>query len=123
MQHIILLHGAIGAKDQLAPLVNELSSDFRVHYFSFTGHGGEPMPEEDFSIELFAKQLLNYLDTSKLEQAHLFGYSMGGYVAMYFARQYPERVIRLITLATKFEWNESIAAREVKMLDPMKLEE
>jgi pimeloyl-ACP methyl ester carboxylesterase len=123
MQHIVLLHGAIGAKDQLVPLANELSAEFHVHYFSFAGHGGEPMPPEGFSIELFAKQLLDYLDANKLSQVHLFGYSMGGYVAMYLAKHYPERVIKLVTIATKFQWDESIAAREVKMLDPQKLEE
>jgi pimeloyl-ACP methyl ester carboxylesterase len=43
---------------------------------------------------------------------------MGGYVAMYFAATFPGRVNKIITLGTKFLWDEAIAAEEVKMLDP-----
>lgn len=43
---------------------------------------------------------------------------MGGYVALYLAHQFPEVVVKVITLATKFYWNEDIASREIKMLDP-----
>lgn len=47
---------------------------------------------------------------------------MGGYVAMYLAKFYPHRVKKIITLATKFNWNENIAAKEVNMLDPEVIE-
>ena len=58
MQHLILLHGAIGAKDQLQVLADELSNEFIVHNLGFIGHGGEPLPREAFSIELFANVIL-----------------------------------------------------------------
>lgn len=47
---------------------------------------------------------------------------MGGYVAMYLAKYHPERVNKIITLATKFNWNETIAANETKMLNAGKIE-
>src|ERR1700746_915470 len=64
MQTILLLHGAIGAKDQLEPLEEKLKTNFIVHTLSFSGHGGEPMPEI-FSIEHFAKDVLKYLERNK----------------------------------------------------------
>jgi esterase/lipase len=123
MQHILLLHGAIGAKDQLKPLADELASGYTIHLLNFAGHGGEQMPEAEFSISLFTQQVLDYLDNRNIERVCLFGYSMGGYVAMHLASLYPGRISKLITLATKFHWDEQISAREVKMLDPVKIEE
>ena len=118
MQHILLLHGAIGAKDQLQPLANALQENFIVHTLDFTGHGGTAIPGEGFSINLFAAQVLGHLDEHNIEQANIFGYSMGGYVAMYLAKHYPQKIKKLVTLATKFYWDETVAAKEVKMLDP-----
>jgi pimeloyl-ACP methyl ester carboxylesterase len=120
MQHLLLLHGAIGAKDQMLPLGESLANDFYVHRINFTGHGGEALPDAAWSIELFAQQVLNYLDSyvPAGEPVYLFGYSMGGYVGMYLNRHYPDKLLKTVTLATKFHWDEAGAAREVKMLDP-----
>lgn len=123
MQHLLLLHGAIGAKDQLEPLANELTKDFTVHTLNFTGHGGNAIPQEPFSMEMFANDVFRYLDDQKILTVNIFGYSMGGYAGMYLARHHAEKINKLITLATKFEWNAEIAAREIKMLDAVKIEE
>jgi len=88
MQHVLLLHGAIGAKDQLQPLAEKLKNDFTVHSLSFSGHGAETMPGI-FSIETFAQDVLNYLQKNDLKQVSVFGYSMGGYVALYLAKHHP----------------------------------
>jgi pimeloyl-ACP methyl ester carboxylesterase len=51
------------------------------------------------------------MQQNQLENAAIFGYSMGGYAGMYLAKYFPERVSKLLTLATKFYWDEKIAAR------------
>lgn len=122
MQHILLLHGAIGAKEQLMPLADKLKSSYIVHTLNFSGHGGKPMPTH-FSIEVFANDVLNYLDKNKIDKINIFGYSMGGYVAMYLAKNQPTRINKIMTLATKFDWTEEIAEKEIKMLNPEKIKE
>jgi pimeloyl-ACP methyl ester carboxylesterase len=117
MQHLLLLHGAAGAKEQLAPLANVLNKEFTVHLVNFSGHGGRPMPVSRFSMELFAEDVFNYMQENNIGCADFFGYSMGGYVAMYLAKHHPEKINRIITLATKFYWDEATAAKEIKMLD------
>ncbi|MGN6416808.1 MAG: alpha/beta fold hydrolase [Pseudobacter sp.] len=117
MQPIILLHGAIGAAAQLKPLASLLGSSYSVHAIDFSGHGGEPMPAEAFSMELFARQVIEYMDRHQLQSPEIFGYSMGGYVGTYIARHYPGRISRLITLATKFYWDETIAAKQQRSFD------
>jgi pimeloyl-ACP methyl ester carboxylesterase len=101
-------------------LAESLQPDFIIHNLNFSGHGGEAVPDEPFSIALFAAQVLQYLNLHIPADAavHLFGYSMGGYVGMYINRHYPGRITKTITLATKFHWDAAIAAREVQMLHP-----
>ena len=57
------------------------------------------------------------MESRGLAAIPVFGYSMGGYVAMYLARHYPGKISRLVTLATKYHWDAATAARETKMLD------
>jgi pimeloyl-ACP methyl ester carboxylesterase len=48
---------------------------------------------------------------------------MGGYVAMYLAKHHPQKIKKIITLATKFTWDKTIAEKEIKMLNAEKIEE
>lgn len=117
MKHIILLHGAIGAADQLEPLANALEQkQFKAHCFSFSGHGNVPFGEL-FGIEQFASELEQFIKEHELEKPAVFGYSMGGYVALYLAKIRPELLGTIITLGTKFSWSPEIAAKEIKQLD------
>jgi pimeloyl-ACP methyl ester carboxylesterase len=117
MKHLILLHGAIGSSAQLQSLKEKLSGNYQVHTLDFPGHGNAAMIQT-FSIESFADHLKEYLVQNKIEKANIFGYSMGGYVALYLAKHHPEMIEKIITLATKFHWDEAIAAKETKMLQP-----
>jgi pimeloyl-ACP methyl ester carboxylesterase len=120
--NLILLHGALGSQDQLLPLEQSLEDTFQVHRFNFSGHGGNNI-ESPYSISLFAEDLKDYIQMNDLEGVHLFGYSMGGYVAMYFTAQQPDKVKSMITLGTKFEWSPEIAEGEISMLQAEKIAE
>jgi pimeloyl-ACP methyl ester carboxylesterase len=123
MQAILLLHGAIGAADQLSGLEEELTDSFAVHRLNFSGHGGSAVVDDGFSIPHFASDVIAFLDKKGIDSIHIFGYSMGGYVAMYLAKHHPQKIKKIITLATKFTWDEIIAAQEIKMLNTAKIEE
>ena len=119
--HLLLLHGAIGAADQLKPLAAELGKDFTIHTLDFSGHGGKPFPDGPYAISLFAEDVLAYIDSLGLDKMAIFGYSMGGYVGMWLALHHPVRVHKLVTLATKFHWDPDIARRETQMINPQKI--
>jgi esterase/lipase len=123
MQKLLLLHGALGSKNQFAQLQKRLKNDFEIHTINFSGHGGEIIPEQPFSINLFAKDVLTYLNKVKIDKINIFGYSMGGYAGLYLAKKYPDRINNIFTIAAKFKWNEEIAAKEIKMLNPLKIKE
>ncbi len=115
---IILLHGALGSAKQFESIASQLNLFLDVHVLDFDGHGGISIPSETFSLEMFRNAVLKYMDDNAISSAHLFGYSMGGYVAISLASDFSGRVLSIMTLATKFDWNESTAASERRMLDP-----
>lgn len=122
MKTIVLLHGAMGAEVQLQSLRQQLGHDYTVHSLSFSGHGGKPF-EGSFSIQGFANEIIVFCEAHKLKEIHLFGYSMGGYVALYLARHHPQLVMSVVTLGTKLLWNNEVAAKEVAMMQPEIIEQ
>ncbi len=123
MQPLLLLHGAIGASEQLNELALHLGRNFKVYTLNFSGHGGKSMPEAPFSMELFAEDVLRFIEKEQLERVSIFGYSMGGYVGLYLAKHHPEKIDNVITLATKYYWDEAVAAKEIQMMNPDKIEQ
>lgn len=120
--NILLLHGALGAKSQFEKLTKLLSSLFTVHVMDFEGHGKRES-NKNFSIDLFSRNVHDFLIERGIRRTHIFGYSMGGYVALDFAMKHAPRVDKIMTLGTKFNWTEESAEKETKMLDPEKIEE
>lgn len=119
---IVLLHGALGSSSQLEAVKKILKERGReVYTINFSGHSGKPFSEKGFGIDVFSRDLLSFLDDEKIEASDIFGYSMGGYVAMWLAYQHASRVNNVITLGTKFDWNPESAEKEIKKMDPEKI--
>lgn len=121
-QSILLLHGALGSKAQFKFFEQEMSVAFDVHSFSFEGHGGIPS-DRPFLMTHFVENVIAYLDENQLDKIDVFGYSMGGYVALMLAKMHPNRVGKIVTLGTKFAWSPEFSAGEVRKLNPDKIEE
>lgn len=114
---LLLLHGALGSAAQLEPIAKRLEEHYTVFNYTFSGHGGKGSLDKPFAIEAFADELAAWLKEQKLGPMPVFGYSMGGYLALWLARQ--ERYFtHILTLGTKFHWSPDSAAREVKQLQP-----
>ncbi|MDB2657378.1 alpha/beta hydrolase [Crocinitomicaceae bacterium] len=122
MQSIVLLHGALGSDRQLEPLKNHLAKKFDVHLLCFEGHGVRNS-DRPLAIQYFSENLSSFLDENNLKNPLVFGYSMGGYVALYNEAQSPGTFSKIVTLGTKFNWTPDVAAREVRMLNPEIIEE
>ncbi len=112
------MHGALGAASQLEPLKQALETGGPVFTVELPGHGQQPFDAEGFSIELFADCLIQYLREKECKKVDFFGYSMGGYVALYAAQKHPGYFDRITTLATKFAWDPETARKETALLNP-----
>ena len=114
---LILVHGALGSKDQLIPLRPELEKKFNIYTLNFEGHGGV-FSSNEFSTKLFAKNLADFIELNNLKGTNVFGYSMGGYVALEVVLKYPGYINKIVTLGTKFKWDKESAVKEAKMMNP-----
>lgn len=122
MTQLLLLHGALGSKnqfDEIMPLLNK--KGFTAEAINFAGHGGFSIPVQGYNFNVFANDILTYADEHKIEKLNLFGYSMGGYAALYFAKLHPNRVNKIATLNVKFNWDPLSTQKEVAMLNADKM--
>lgn len=119
---LLLLHGALGAAAEFDSLLPLLNTD-DVYTLDFEGHGTQSLPERPLRIEHFASNVITVMKGNDLERVDIFGCSMGGYVALYVASEYPLRVGKIMTLATKFRWTPETAAQETRLLDADKIQE
>lgn len=122
MKDLIILHGALGAKSQFDGLASLLQNSFNVHLMEFDGHGSLA-GSGPFRIDLFAAQLEEFIAERNLSNPLVFGYSMGGYVALYLACKRIISFEKLLTLGTKFDWNPESALAESRQLNADKIEE
>ena len=123
MYPVLLLHGALGSKTQLDPLKAKLLAlGFNVFTLNFSGHSGEPF-STSFGIETFAEDVKRFIELRNLGKVNIFGYSMGGYVAVWLAAKHPTVVNRVVTLGTKFDWDPTSAEKEIRKVNPEKIQE
>ena len=95
-QDVVLIHGwglhAIVFDD----IVPALLERFRVTVVDLPGMGQSPLPNDDYTLDFLADQVLAIMP----EQAHLLGWSLGGLVALAMAEKAPQRVESVVTVAT-----------------------
>ncbi|QBZ97234.1 alpha/beta fold hydrolase [Flavobacterium sangjuense] len=118
MQKLLLLHGALGSAENFNQLITLLQRDFEIYTLDFEGHGQQKTSETQLTIAGFANQVLDFLNENKIEKINIFGYSMGGYVGLYLAKNHPERIEKLFTLATKLNWTIEGSQKETSFLNP-----
>ena len=93
---IIFIHGFPFNKSMWEAQSEELKITNRVIAYDVRGHGDTDEGDEDFSIALFADDLIGLMDELKIDSAILCGLSMGGYIALQAMEKYPERFNGLV---------------------------
>ncbi len=118
---LLLLHGALGAGAQFNDLIDVIGGLYDVHTLDLEGHGTSPLRDRPLRFEHFAENVIDYLDAHDLAAVAIFGHSMGGHLGLYLARFFPERVVAVFTLGTKFTWTPAIAEKEAALMVPQKI--
>jgi pimeloyl-ACP methyl ester carboxylesterase len=126
MIDIIVVHGALGAAAQMQPVAKALRALGNVVVAELPGHGATTLGDATFSMATFVRSLaetvaaISYVETNRDAAAPkpvVFGYSMGGYVALTLEAKRPGTFSGIVTLGTKFEWTPTVAAQESARLD------
>jgi poly(3-hydroxyalkanoate) depolymerase len=97
----LLLCNGIGASlEALQPFVDALGPQRPVIRFDMPGVGGSPAPVIPYHLHTSAPLLAGLLDQLGYGQADVLGISWGGGLAQQFALSRPDRVRRLVLVAT-----------------------
>ncbi|WP_084696289.1 methylmalonyl-CoA epimerase [Salisaeta longa] len=116
---LLLLHGAAGSVEtELAGLIHRLEAHFRVVAVDFSGHGQSPFAKAPFGPDLFVANARAALDAFDIDTAHVFGFSMGGYMALEYAFRHPKRVRRLAMHGTTVSWDAALVRGMQRRLRP-----
>jgi pimeloyl-ACP methyl ester carboxylesterase len=102
---LVLLHGSfmtISSSFNWTGWIGELSKTRKVIAVEMQGHGRTRDINRDFSYESLADDIAALLDHLRITQADLFGYSMGGGVAMQVAIRHPEKVRKVVSMSAVF---------------------
>jgi pimeloyl-ACP methyl ester carboxylesterase len=100
---LLLIHGIAGGRDAFTPVIPALvTAGWHVVAPDNRGHGDSDHPpgEDDYSLEIFAADMIGLLDALEWERTAVLGHSMGGAIAQVLAVTAPERVERLVLLDT-----------------------
>lgn len=101
---LVLLHAFPYDRAMWRPQCEALSGGHRILAFDLPGLGETPLPAGGWTVDEAADAVVETLDGLGLaEPVTLGGLSMGGYVALAFARRHPQRLRGLILADTRAE--------------------
>lgn len=95
---LVLVHGLGGRALDFVLIMPALAKQHRVFALDLLGYAASDRPNVDYSVTLETDILRQFLNSQSLTRVNLAGWSMGGWIALDFAAQAPERVDRLILL-------------------------
>lgn len=97
---VLFIHGILGSQQQWAHLVDTMDDDHRVLVPDLFGHGESAKPLGDYSLSAHAAAMRDLLDHLGIDRVTLVGHSLGGGIAMQFFYLFPDRVDRLVLVAS-----------------------
>ena len=93
---LLLLHGNGESSEYFKSQLEAFSKTFSVIAVDTRGHGASPRGTAPFTLDRFAEDLKEFLDSRRLERIFLLGFSDGANVALLFTLRYPRYVEKLV---------------------------
>jgi 3-oxoadipate enol-lactonase len=97
---LILIQGLGIGRWGWEPVADRLARRFQVITIDNRGIGASDTPPGHYSTRMMADDVLAVLDHAGIQQASLIGTSLGGMIAQELALAHPERVDKLVLVAT-----------------------
>lgn len=114
---IVYLHGALGSASDWQQKVTMAPHESVA--LDFAGHGHAPFTCSDFLPDTLMEEARERLfQQYPNRRIALVGYSFGGYVAARWAHAYPDEVVRVTAMATRWIWNADFAHEEAEKVHP-----
>ena len=104
-QPVILLHGWLQTSAFWNEMIPLFSRRFKVYAIDLRGHGKSGQLSDDFSIQLVAEDIIQFMDEMNLQSVNAVGVSFGGLALLEAASSYPDRVKNMILVSTTSKFN------------------
>jgi 3-oxoadipate enol-lactonase len=98
---VVMIHGFPLTRDIWDAQAKALARTHRVVLPDLRGMGASSVPDGPYLMETLASDIAATLDALAIERAAFVGHSLGGYVALAFARMFTERVARLALVCSR----------------------
>jgi 3-oxoadipate enol-lactonase len=98
---VVLIHGFPVTREIWDAQSGPLARTHRVLRPDLRGMGASSVPGGPYLMEVLASDIAAVLDACGIQRAALVGHSLGGYVALAFARMFSERVTRLALVCSR----------------------
>jgi len=110
---IVLIHGFLGDKEVWKYYHSSLSKSFKTISIDLPGHGKSESFGFVHQMEYLAELLKSLLNHLKIRKCVIVGHSLGGYVALALAEQYPDSILGLILInsTAKGDSKKKVASR------------
>jgi len=96
---VVMIHGYGSDKYRLALLARKFTRTHRVIVPDLPGFGESSQgTSQSYRVPIQAKRLRHFVTAIGLGRFHLVGNSMGGFVAAWYAAEYPDDVYRLVLM-------------------------
>lgn len=109
---IIFLHGFPFNKNSWRPQLESLEDDITGIAIDIRGHGLSTSGHGFFSIDVFAKDIIAFINKLNLEKVILCGVSMGGYIALRMYQLIPNQIEGLILSDTHHKSDDNTAKQK-----------
>jgi len=106
---LVLIHGLGDDHRAWRRTVPDMMLRHRVLLYDLRGHGQTTLGKPDGSLRQLGEDLVALLDALDVERARIAGFSLGGTIAMRVGIDHPERVERLVLVATSSRVGRSAA--------------
>jgi pimeloyl-ACP methyl ester carboxylesterase len=97
---LVLLHGAFGFAQGWSSILPKLEKSRKVIVVELQGHGHTADRDQPLTYEQMSEDVAELLKQLKVKSADLFGYSMGGTVALGVAIRHPELTRKVAILGS-----------------------
>lgn len=98
---VIFLHGFPFNKSAWDPQFEAIASKYRMISYDLRGFGNSDAGQESFSMDLFADDLIHFMDALQIPTAIVCGLSMGGYIILNAIDRYSDRFKAIILCDTQ----------------------
>lgn len=97
---VILLHGAMEYWKEWERQIPALAKEFKVIAIDTRGHGESSFTDRELTYDLFANDILQFMDKMHLDSADVVGFGDGGIIGMEMAMKQPNRIHKLIAIGS-----------------------